>query len=194
MSEPCTGNVFDLAMPTPKRAQKKVNALAAKPHDEHHHREDRGRPADDRRAPVAVGEPAHRQRAEHEERARRRADEDDDAVADVRSVSRMFGASTDKRRGLELVERLEQHEDDEREDAAVDDAFAQRDAARRRRREGDRRRTGRLASASACSRLTLGLGVEHDLHQARSRRPAVFRLGTRHVLSPSKELAPTARV
>ena len=43
-------------------------------------------------------------------------------------------------------------------------------------------------------RLALGLGVEHDLHQARSRLPAVFRLGSRHVLSPSKELAPTARV
>ena len=42
--------------------------------------------------------------------------------------------------------------------------------------------------------LALGFGVEHDLHAARSRLPAVFRLGSRHVLSPSKELAPTARV
>ena len=32
MSEPCTGKVFDLAMPTPNRAQKRVNALAARPH------------------------------------------------------------------------------------------------------------------------------------------------------------------
>ena len=48
---------------------------------------DGGGDGDDRRPAVPVGEPAHRQGPEHEERARRRGDEDDDAVADPEAVA-----------------------------------------------------------------------------------------------------------
>jgi hypothetical protein len=73
-------------------------------------------------APVAVGEPAHRERAEHEA-AGRGADEDDDTVADMQAVTDVR-CQHRQGRGLELVERLEQHEDDECEHATLDDAFA----------------------------------------------------------------------
>ena len=49
---------------------------------EHEEPEREARPADDRHPLVAVGEPAHRDRAEHEERRRCRRDEHDRALAD----------------------------------------------------------------------------------------------------------------
>ena len=76
---------------------------------EHHHREHRRGPADDRRAAEAVGEPSHRQRAEGEEGARRRGDEDDDAVTDMERVAYVRRQHR-QGRVLELAETLEQRE------------------------------------------------------------------------------------
>ena len=87
ISEPCTGKVFDFAMPTPKRAQNKVKALAASPQKNTIAEKTAVAAADDRAAAVPVGQPAHRERAEHEERAGRGADEHDDAVADAEGVA-----------------------------------------------------------------------------------------------------------
>ena len=67
------GRLFDFATPTPNRVQNSMNALTARPQEQRHEREAEARPADDRAAPEAVGQPPHRQRAEHEERARRRS-------------------------------------------------------------------------------------------------------------------------
>ena len=65
----------------------------------------------------AVGEPAHRDRAEHEERRRRGADEDDRALADAERPLDLGPEHVD-RRALELVEREQEPEHDEHELAA----------------------------------------------------------------------------
>ena len=156
---PCTGSVFDLAMPTPSRAQNSWNAFTTRPQARDEHGEREARPADDGRSPVAVGEPAHRQRAEHEERARRRGEEHDGAVAHAERVADV-GREHAERRRLELVERREHEQHDERGDAADAQAVAQREllvADPGEQVVGEEH----LLLRRRLLRLALGLGVEH---------------------------------
>ena len=60
-------------------------------------------PADDRWTAVSVGQPAHRQRAEHQERARRRGEEHDGAVAHPERVAEV-GCEHRQGRRLELLQ------------------------------------------------------------------------------------------
>ena len=139
----------DLAMPTPNRARNSVKALTARPDRKTISREARRWPtADDRRPPVAVGQPAHRQRAEHEERARRRADEDDHAVADAEGVADVGREHAERRRPRGSRRKLSSRSIDERE------------AARRRRGPArvisssptpGSRSSAKRTSSSACS-------------------------------------------
>ena len=96
------------------------------PGGEHEEPERDARPADDRHALDAVGEPAHRDRAEHEERRRRRGDEDDRALADPERPLDLGPEHVD-RRALELVEREQEPEHDEHELAADLERVRERD-------------------------------------------------------------------
>ena len=73
--------------------QKNMNALTASPEQKTAIAEDHARDADDRPPPVAVGQPSHGHRTEHDERAGGTTEEHDHPVADA-EVSRMSGART----------------------------------------------------------------------------------------------------
>ena len=123
------------------------------------------------RTPVAVGQPAHRQRAEHEERARRGGEEDDRAVADAERVADV-GREHRQRRRLELVERAQEHEHDERADAA--DAHAPGASETSSSPTPGRRSSAKRTSSCVAGllRLALGLGVE-DRDRERAASPGV---------------------
>ena len=92
------------------------------------------------RPPEAVGEPAHRQRAEHEERAGRGGEEDDHAVADAERVADV-GREHAEGRALELLERRSAAAARRRSAVpACRDPLPQRHSARRRRRAAGRPR------------------------------------------------------
>ena len=108
--EPCTVRLFDLATPAPNCVPEQHERVDREAGEERHEREREARPADDRTSPVAVGEPPHRQRAEHDERTRGRADEDDRAAADAEGISDV-GREHTERGARQFVERhdREQH-------------------------------------------------------------------------------------
>ena len=111
--DPCTGSVFDFAMPTPNRVQNSWNALTTRPHTAR-------KAAKARLAQPMTGARLKRSASHPIGSAPSTRNAPD---ADARNTmtplltpneSRMSGASTDERRGLELVERVQQHQHDER--------------------------------------------------------------------------------
>ena len=92
----------------------------------HHRREQHARPRHDASAPEAIGQPPHRHGAEHEEGARRRADEHDRPTADVQRVADVRRQRAE-RGALEVVERDEGGEGHERRLAAPMQRLSQRD-------------------------------------------------------------------
>ena len=81
--------------------------------------------ADDRAASHPVGQPSHRAGAEHEERHRRGGDERDRAVGDVERLGDV-GAEDVDRRLFEFVERVEDQQHHEGEEATLAEALLER--------------------------------------------------------------------
>ena len=106
-----------MAMPTPNRDQNSANAFTARPHENTMSAKNAGRPADDRAAPEPVGQPPIGS-APSTMNAPDAALMKTIAPSLTPKLSRMSGASTDSIADLEFVDRLDQQQHDEREDAA----------------------------------------------------------------------------
>ena len=177
--DPCTGSVFDLAIPTPKRARKRVNAFIARP-------DAKTMAENTMLAMPMMGGRRYRSASqpigtapEHEEPAGCGADEDDDAVADAEGVADVRRQDGERGR-LQLLEGGEQEEDDEGERATDAQAGSQRqrfgpDAGEQLVGEEDLR--GFLLG------LPLGLRVEHRVGERGRLR---HRLRGAHVELPRR--------
>ena len=122
-------------------------------------------PADDRWTAVSVGQPAHGQRAEHQERARCRGEEHDRPVAHPERVAQVGGEHRQRRR-LELLQRAQEHEHDERADPADAHRLAERDLLLPHpgKEVGGEQH---LLLRRGLLRLALGLGVEDRYRELR---------------------------
>ena len=162
-------------MPAPKRARKNTKMFMAKPGGEHHQPEREGGPADDGRAPVAVGQPAHRQDAQDEESARDPGHEGDGPGRDVEGRLDV-GREDGEPGGLEVVQRDDDGQDDEGACSRRAQPLAQRDLLLARPRQhvlGEQELRHRLGR-----QLPLGGRIDHQVRQV-GRTHVVGGAGTR---------------
>ena len=102
----------------PEAGQEEGERVHGEATEEDHDGEGETGEADDARPPAPVRQVPHRQRPEHQERARGGGDEGDDTVGDAEGVSNV--GSEDAQRGvLEFVEAVQQQQDRERERATA---------------------------------------------------------------------------
>ena len=128
----------------------------------HHQPEREGGPADDGRAPVAVGQPSHRHDAQDEEAARDPRHEGDGAGRDVERRLDV-GSKHGKPGALQIVQRDDDGQDDEGACARSAQPLPQRDLLLARSREhvlGEQELRHRLGR-----QLPLGGRVDHQVGQ-----------------------------